>query len=252
MQTSSVLVVGGGPAGLRAAEVASAGGAKVILCDGQPSVGRKFLIAGRGGLNLTHGEAVENFPLRYGAQPERWHDLLGEFGPADLQAWAEGLGIETYVGSSGRVFPRGQKAAALLRAWTARLRAAAVSFELGARLRKIARDGDGWRTDFQKAEGAFAIKTQTLVLALGGASWPETGSDGAWPDLLAEHGVEVTPWAPANCGWNVDWPAELLVRAEGLPLKNLTVTAATESISGELLICWVIIACPWKGTLHSA
>src|SRR5947209_4001551 len=115
MISCDVLVVGGGPAGLRAAEVATARGAKVILCDAQRSVGRKFLVAGRGGLNLTHGEAVENFPLRYGAQTERWKDLLGEFSPDDLRAWSAALGFETYVGSSGRVFPRGQKSAGLLR-----------------------------------------------------------------------------------------------------------------------------------------
>src|SRR3954452_11061036 len=129
-----VLVVGGGPAGLRAAEVARAAGAEVALCDAQRSVGHKFLVAGRGGLNLTHGEPVENFPERYGAEPERWRDLLGEFGPADLQRWAAELGVETYVGSSGRVFPRGQKAAGLLRAWTSRLRAAGVEFRAEARL----------------------------------------------------------------------------------------------------------------------
>src|SRR3954454_20228938 len=117
-----VLVVGGGPAGLRAAEVAAAAGAQVVLCDAQRSVGHKFLVAGRGGLNLTHGEPVENFPDRYGAEQERWRELLREFGPADLQNWAHSLGIETHVGSSGRVFPVGQKAAALLRAWIDRLR----------------------------------------------------------------------------------------------------------------------------------
>ncbi|MDQ6939494.1 MAG: NAD(P)/FAD-dependent oxidoreductase, partial [Verrucomicrobiota bacterium] len=128
MIDADVLVIGGGPAGLRAAEVARGAGAKVILCDGQRSVGRKFLIAGRGGLNLTHGEPAENFPQRYREHPERWQDLLGEFGPDDLRAWAEDLGVESYVGTSGRVFPRGQKAAILLRAWVRRLRAQSVQF----------------------------------------------------------------------------------------------------------------------------
>ncbi|HMJ05100.1 MAG TPA: TIGR03862 family flavoprotein [Chthoniobacterales bacterium] len=236
MQARSVVIVGGGPAGLRAAEVASAGGAKVILCDAAPSVGRKFLVAGRGGLNLTHSETVEDFPTRYGAEHECWRDLLREFGPTELQAWAAELGIETYVGSSGRVFPRGQKAAGMLRAWVARLRGSGVQLRMGARLQNLVRTAVGWRADFQNAEGNFSVDSDTLVLALGGASWPETGSDGTWPALLAAHGIEVTPWAPANCGWNVDWPAAVLERAEGLPLKNLTVTAGAESVSGELLI----------------
>lgn len=233
---SDLLVIGGGPAGLRAAEVARAAGARVTLCEGQRSVGHKFLIAGKGGLNLTHSEPVENFPQRYGAELERWRDLLGEFGPAELQAWAAGLGVETYVGSSGRVFPDGQKAAGLLRAWTNRLRETGVHFQIGGRLMNLARETAGWRADFRSEEGETTLRAGAVVLALGGASWPDTGSDGAWPALLKTLGVAITPWAPANCGWNVDWPAALLERAEGLPLKNLTVTAGAEAVSGELLL----------------
>ena len=235
-QTSSVLVIGGGPAGLRAAEVANAAGASVTICDAQRSVGRKFLVAGRGGLNLTHGEPVENFPARYVDQPERWRDLLREFGPAELRAWAMELGVETYVGTSGRVFPRGQKAAGLLRAWVRRLRASGVQFRTGTRLANLAREANGWRADFRTAEDQLSLTADSVVLALGGASLPETGSDGAWPEVLAAHGIKITPWQAANCGWNVAWPAELLARAEGLPLKNLTVRAGEESVSGELLI----------------
>lgn len=232
-----VLIVGGGPSGLRAAEVARAAGAEVILCDAQRSVGHKFLVAGRGGLNLTHSEPVENFPARYGAEANRWGELLSEFGPADLQTWATGLGVETYVGSSGRIFPRGQKAAGLLRAWITRLRDEGVHFELGARLHTLGPERGGWRAEFVSEENhGFSMRVAAVVLALGGASWPETGSDGTWPALLAEHGIEITPWAPANCGWNVAWTSSLLERAEGLPLKNLTVTAGADSVSGELLI----------------
>ena len=231
-----VLVVGGGPAGLRAAEVARPSGASVIVCDAQPSVGRKFLIAGRGGLNLTHGEPVENFPARYGAEPERWIDLLREFSPDDLRAWAAELEVETYVGTSGRVFPRGQKAAILLRAWVARLRSSGVQFHMGRRLTTLAPGSDSWRADFRGSDGPLSVTAKAVVLALGGASWPDTGSNGNWPTLLADKGVAVTEWAPANCGWNVDWPADLLARAEGLPLKNLSVSVGDEAVSGELLI----------------
>jgi hypothetical protein len=246
---------------LRAAEVANAAGARVIVCDGQRSVGRKFLVAGRGGLNLTHGEAVAEFPARYGDEPERWSDLLREFSPDDLRAWAAELGVETYVGTSGRVFPRGQKAAGLLRAWLRRLRTSGVEFRVGAHLAGLEREDDRWRAEFQ-AQGAavskpptekakavwksplpektvgqtFSLTADAVILALGGASRPETGSDGTWPVILAAHGVDVAPWVPANCGWEVEWPAALLARAEGLPLKNLTVRAGHESVSGELLI----------------
>ncbi len=232
MIDADVLVVGGGPAGLRAAEVASALGAKVILCDGQRSVGRKFLIAGRGGLNLTHSEPVENFPLRYRAHSERWKDLLGEFSPDDLRAWAEDLGVESYVGTSGRVFPRGQKAAILLRAWVRRLRARGVQFRMGQVLSGIAREGEEWRVEF----GKHSLGTKIVILALGGASWPETGSDGSWPQILLQHQIGIAPWQAANSGWEVEWPEGLLGRVEGKPLKNLVVRAGDESVSGELLI----------------
>ena len=233
---NSVLIIGGGPAGLRAAEVANAGGARVVVCDAQRSVGRKFLLAGRGGLNLTHSEPVEDFPSRYIDEPDRWRDLLRDFGPDDLRAWAEKLGVEIYVGTSGRVFPRGQKAAGLLRAWLRRLRGNGVEFRVGSRFVGFGRELDGWRAEFQTVESKFSLTADAIVLALGGASRPETGSDGIWPAMLAAHGVDVVPWAPANCGWEVDWPSELLACAEGLPLKNLTVRAGTESVSGELLI----------------
>ena len=258
---NSVLIIGGGPAGLRAAEVARAAGAGVTVCDAQRSVGRKFLVAGRGGLNLTHGEPVENFPARYADEPERWRDLLDDFGPGDLRTWAAELDVETYVGTSGRVFPKGQKAAGLLRAWLRRLRASGVQFRTGSRFVGLTLETGRWRAEFQPQGAAvskpptekakavwkapllvkivgkpFSLMADAIVLALGGASWPETGSDGTWPAILAAHGVDIAPWQPANCGWEVDWPPELLARAEGLPLKNLTVRAGGESVSGELLI----------------
>jgi uncharacterized flavoprotein (TIGR03862 family) len=231
-----VVVIGGGPAGLRAAEVAAACGAKVTLFEAQRSVGRKFLLAGRGGLNLTHGEATENFPARYRAERERWRALLGEFGPDDLRAWAAKLQIETYVGTSGRVFPRGQKAAALLRAWVRRLREVGVTLNTGERWIGLTKSAGGWSLSFTSDHGSSAIDARAVVLALGGASWPETGSDGKWPPLLAEHGVTTEAFFAANCGWEIAWPAEVLAQAEGLPLKNLTASAGDETVSGELLI----------------
>src|SRR3954449_10131920 len=175
MPANSVLIIGGGPAGLHAAAVAKAAGAHVVLCDAQRSVGRKLLVAGRGGLNLTHGEAVENFPARYGDEPERWRDLLDEFGPDDLRAWAAGLGVDTYVGTSGRVFPRGQKAAGLLRGWVRRLRASGVEFKTGSRFVGLVREAEAWRGEFETLRGKLSLSAGAIILALGGASWPETG-----------------------------------------------------------------------------
>ena len=193
----TVSVVGAGPAGLRAAEVAAVGGARVVICDAQPSAGRKFLVAGRGGLNLTHSEPVENFPARYRTERERWRDLLAEFGPDELRAWAEELAVETYIGTSKRVFPRGQKAAVLLRAWQQRLRRAGIEFITGKRLSGLTKEGDNWRLDF--ADGGPMV-ARAVVLALGGASWPETGSDGAWPPLLRSPRRGDGAFRAANCG----------------------------------------------------
>jgi uncharacterized flavoprotein (TIGR03862 family) len=226
-------VVGAGPAGLRAAEVAADAGARVIVCDGQPSAGRKFLVAGRGGLNLTHSEPVDNFPARYRAEPERWRELLAEFGPDALRAWAEELEVETYIGTSRRIFPRGQKAAVLLRAWLRRLQKAEVEFRFNSRLLGLTSEGRDWCLHFPEQKTLFA---GAVVLALGGASRPETGSDGSWPAILSAHGVTLAPFAPANCGWNIAWPKLVLEQAEGLPLKNLQVTAGDETVAGELLI----------------
>src|SRR5262249_19364614 len=226
-------VVGAGPAGLRAAEVAAEAGVRVSVCDAQPSAGRKFLIAGRGGLNLTHSEPVSSFPARYRAESERWHNLLSEFGPDALRAWAEQLEVETYIGTSRRIFPRGQKAAVLLRAWLQRLQKAGIEFRYRARLSGLTSEGLNWRLHFDEGQ---TILAGAVVLALGGASWPETGSDGSWPAILTVHGVTLEPFAPANCGWNVAWRKVILEQAEGLPLRNLGVSANEESVSGELLI----------------
>ena len=228
------LVIGGGPAGLRAAEVLAEAGIRTGLFDRMPSPGRKFLVAGRGGLNLTHAEPIEHFPDRYRDEPERWRSLLADFGPAETRAWAAGLGIETYVGSSGRVFPRGQQAARLLRSWLLRLRERGVALHSNHQWTGLERAGGGsWCATFANQPNCTA---RAIILAVGGASWPETGSDGSWPEHLAALGVTATPWQPANCGWEVAWDDELLALAEGRPLKNIRVSAGGVSVAGELLI----------------
>jgi uncharacterized flavoprotein (TIGR03862 family) len=232
-----VLIVGGGPAGLRAAELISDAGRQVILADRMRSVGRKFLVAGRGGLNLTHAEAMEEFLPRYGEPAERWRGLLADFSPEDLRAWAKDLGVETFVGTSRRVFPIEKKAAPLLRRWIERLRLQKVIFLMGHRLigLRAAKTG-GWEVEFQRDEGSIWISARAVILALGGGSWPQTGSDGGWTKILSEAGVAVTPLAAANVGYEVDWPADFLAEAEGLPLKNIKASAGGEWIAGELLV----------------
>lgn len=236
-------VVGGGPAGLRAAEILAerANGAwRVALFEGKPSVGRKFLVAGRGGLNLTHSEERSRFVTRYGDDDAaRWADLLAGFGPEELRAWAAGLGVETFVGTSGRVFPVGKQAAGLLRRWVARLRERGVVFHVRHRWEDVSAAGaanGGWRLGFRATEaGRVEVTAAAVVFALGGASWPDTGSDGQWPERL---GVPVAPWQPANCGWETAWRPEFLAAAEGLPLKNIALRAGPggEPVRGEALV----------------
>jgi uncharacterized flavoprotein (TIGR03862 family) len=237
MPSCDVLIIGGGPAGLHAAQLASAAGLATLLADQMPSVGRKFLVAGRGGLNLTHSEPVEKFPARYGAETVRWQTLLADFPPAALRAWAADLGIETFIGTSGRVFPTTKQAAPLLRSWVARLKKQGVSFRLRHRLIDFRPSGSGgYETVFSTPSGQVILTARALIFALGGGSWPRTGSDGAWTRLFAAHDVPITPLAPANCGWEVAWPKNFLVEAEGLPLKNIVVRAGDETVPGELLI----------------
>jgi predicted flavoprotein YhiN len=211
--TLRVAVIGGGPAGLMAAEaLAAAGpGVKVELYDAMPSVGRKFLLAGKGGLNLTHSEAPEPFLGRFGERAARLQPLLAEFGPAQLQAWAQGLGVETFVGSSGRVFPKDMKAAPLLRAWLHRLRGAGVQFFMRHRWLGWAEDGS---LTFSTPTGPVQVQADAVVLALGGGSWARLGSDGAWVPLLAARGVAVAPLQPSNCGFDVGPEPHALAAAE--------------------------------------
>ena len=234
-----LIIIGGGPAGLRAAEVAVRAGAKVIVFDGKPSVGRKFLVAGKGGLNLTHSEPLEQFATRYsgGANLDFWTSLLSECDNHAIREWAVGIGVETFIGTSGRDFPKEFKAAPLLRRWIERLRSFGVIFEMNHQFCGLKRtENDRFTLRFHTSSGFMEYSASALILALGGASWPETGSDAAWVPLLTALGVEIIPLMPANCGWNVNWHPDILTKAEGLPLKNILVMADNQSIAGELMI----------------
>ena len=227
-----VAIVGGGPAGLMAAETLAAGGVQVDVFDAMPSVGRKFLLAGKGGLNITHSEAFEAFAGRYGSRRAQIEPMLEAFGPDALRAWVEGLGVSTFVGSSGRVFPAEMKAAPLLRAWLARLRAAGVRFHPRHRWTGWGADG---RLQFATPDGPIAHTADATLLALGGGSWARLGSDGAWVPLLAAVGLDVAPLQPANCGFvvasprggpNGGWSEHLASRFAGQPLKSITLQLA--------------------------
>jgi uncharacterized flavoprotein (TIGR03862 family) len=234
----TLAIVGGGPAGLRAAEVAAAAGVSVTLFDAKSSVGRKFLVAGKGGLNLTKAEPIEKFLRHYDGPDlprEMWNRMITEFPPEALRAWAAGLGVETFAASTGRVYPREMKAAPLLRRWVQRLRAAGVHFALRHRWVGI-EAGNPLTLNFESGSGPVVHHADAVVLAMGGGSWPETGSDGGWVESLRRAGVEVAPLQPANCGWEVSWPESVVSRAEGQPLKNITVTADGQTAAGELLL----------------
>ena len=229
----TVAVIGAGPAGLMAAEVLAQGGAKVTVYDAMPSAGRKLLMAGRSGLNLTHSEPLPDFLRRYGNTAPHLAPAISAFPPHALRAWSEALGQPTFVGSSGRVFPQGFKASPLLRAWLRRLNAAGVQFAL--RHRWTGWDGDG-RLLFQTPGGERAIDARATVLALGGASWPRLGSDGGWADLLTARGVAIAPLRPANCGFTVPWSDVFRDRFEGQPLKGVVLSSGARSVRGEAMI----------------
>ncbi|MEY4751168.1 MAG: hypothetical protein RIQ60_3382 [Pseudomonadota bacterium] len=231
--TLRVAVIGAGPAGLMAADTLRAAGAEVDLYDAMPSVGRKFLLAGKGGLNLTHAEPLDRFISRYAERAGAVAQWLARLGPQDLRDWAEGLGVPTFVGSSGKVFPLEMKAAPLLRAWLHRLRASGVRLHMRHRwtggLQRAAADGAStdtgpvWQIDFDAPAGPVPVRADAVVLALGGASWPRLGSDGAWQPWLAQQGVEVRALVSANCGFDIAWSPYLVKRFAGTPLKNVAI-----------------------------
>lgn len=229
----TVTVIGGGPAGLMAAELLSQSGVAVTVYDAMRSVGRKFLLAGKGGLNITHSEPIELFLKRYGNHRSKIEPLLAAFGPDDLRKWVHELGIDTFIGSSGRVFPSEMKAAPLLRAWLHRLRTVGVTFHMQHRWL-------GWGDDgalrFATPDGEKQIRADAVILALGGGSWPKLGSNGGWVPLLQARGVEIAPLQPANCGFDVGWSDHFKERFAGHPVKTAVLHFQQFQQRGEFII----------------
>ncbi len=230
---TQVAIIGAGPAGLMAAEVLASGGAGVTVYDAMPSAGRKLLMAGRGGLNLTHSEVLPAFLARYGQAQPQLVAAITAFPPDRLRQWSEALDQPTFVGSSGRVFPKAMKASPLLRAWLRRLDAWGVQFALRHRW-------TGWENDgqlsFQTPDGHRVVEARATVLALGGASWPRLGSDGAWVKALAAKGVTISPIRPANCGFITAWSDIFRDRFQGHPLKGVALTFGSHRVRGETVI----------------
>jgi len=229
-----IAIVGGGPAGLIAAEqLAGVDGLDVAIFDAMPSLGRKFLMAGKGGMNVTHSEPLPDFVARYGARARHIAPLLDAFGPLALREWIHRLGIETFVGTSGRVFPSEMKAAPLLRAWLHRLRGAGVHFHVRHRWLGWAADG---ALQFATPDGEKQLAADATILALGGGSWARLGSDGAWVPVLAARGVELAPLKPANCGFDVAWSTHFSERFAGQPVKPVIASVAGRRQQGEFTI----------------
>ncbi len=235
----NVAVIGGGPAGLMAAEVLALGGVQVDLYDAMPSVGRKFLLAGKGGMNITHAEPYADFVTRYRERSQQLRPLLDRFGPDQLRAWMDALGIASVVGSSRRVFPADMKAAPLLRRWLHRLRESGVRFH--TRHRWTGWDAHG-RLVFATPDGMHdRAAPRATVLALGGGSWARLGSDGKWVPLLQRYGIDVRPLLPANCGFDVAWSTHFSSRYAGHPVKSAAIAytgadGATVTRKGEFII----------------
>ena len=235
---SDVAIIGAGPAGLMAAEVLSSRGIQVTVYDAMPSVGRKFLLAGIGGMNITHSEALPEFLSRYEPCSPILTECVRRFDNRAVVAWIAALGLQTFVGSSGRVFPTDMKAAPLLRAWLARLKSAGVVFEMRHRW-------TGWDESgalcFSTPAGERRIQPVATVLALGGASWPQLGSDGAWVTTLAERGIDIAPLRPSNCGFDIGWSAHLAGKHAGAPLKPVIAhwqdpDGAMHALQGECVL----------------
>ena len=229
-----VAIIGGGPAGLMAAETLATCGHQVIVYDGMASLGRKFLLAGRGGLNLTHSESLAPFLARYGAGEAWLASMVADFTPDDLRAWALGLGQDLFVGSSGRVFPKAMKTSPLLRAWLARLAGLGVRFELNAKWQGW--DDDGQLLFARKDNACFRVQADAVLLALGGASWARLGSDAAWVEILAGKGVAISQLTPSNCGITIEWSAHLRDRFAGTPIKAVALMCSGASARGDIVV----------------
>lgn len=232
MVAKQIAIIGGGPAGLMAAEVLSLSGHAVTVYDSMPTFGRKFLLAGKSGLNITHSEDYERFATRFGTASERLRAALDAFTPDDVRVWASGLGTETFIGTSGRVFPDVMKASPLLRAWLRRLEAQGVT--LLTRHRWTGFTGDD--LVFETPDGRVVVRSDATLLALGGASWPRLGSDGAWTTPLRDRGVDIRDLEPANCGFDVLWTDLFKTRFAGAPLKSVTATSEAGTFPGEFVI----------------
>ncbi|TPP06664.1 TIGR03862 family flavoprotein [Rhizobium glycinendophyticum] len=230
--TKSVAIIGGGPAGLMAAEHLAGKGHCVTVYDAMPTVGRKFLLAGKSGLNITHAEDYARFVTRYGGANDRLRPVLDLMTPEAIRDWAAGLGTETFVGSSGRVFPKVMKASPLLRSWLKRLEGMGVT--ILTRHRWTGFDGDALL--FETPEGQKHITADATLLALGGASWPKLGSDAAWEPLLEAEGIVITPLRPANCGFDCDFSEGFDTRFPGQPIKSVKATSAAGTTQGEFVI----------------
>ncbi len=229
-QEYSIAVIGAGPAGLFAADILSAAGCNVTVYDRKPSAARKFLMAGRGGLNITHSEPLDIFLTRYGDARSVLEPMIRAFAPDDLRAWCHDLGQETFIGTSGRVFPRSMKASPLLRAWLARLNDRGVLFDFN-------RLWSGWDDDGAlRFDDGETIKPDAALLALGGASWPGLGSDGSWRAILETKHIRVTPFGPSNGGFVVPWSDYFKTRFAGQPLKNIRLAHDGRDITGEMMI----------------
>lgn len=230
-------IIGGGPAGLRAAEIAAQAGHQVTLYDSMRSVGRKFLVAGKSGLNITNAQPFPDFTKNYHPHDlsPHFHQILNNFNNHNLRQWAADLGINTYAASSGKVFPVGMKAAPLLRRLIEKLRRLDVTFKVRHTLTNI-QPGPPHQLTFLHDQQKITATHTHIILALGGASWPKTGSTGKWTQLLQNLGARITPLTAANCGWETNWSPALLTEAEGLPLKNITASAGNHTQHGELII----------------
>jgi uncharacterized flavoprotein (TIGR03862 family) len=231
---ASVVIVGAGPAGLRAAEVIAQKQIHTTIFDQKASPGRKFLVAGRGGLNITHSEPLEEFATRYD-HPDRWSTLLKQFSPDDLRGWFKKLGVETFVGTSGRVFPRNIRTPMILELWLERLDALGVDFQVGRRFHQMLGSGP-YDLVFQRGKKYQLVTADAVVFALGGASWPQTGADALWVEEFRRLGVAVREFVAANVGWERQWSELFLSVADGKPLKNLLVKCADKAVKGELMI----------------